>query len=199
MRAAQFGSYIRNLRQKRGYPLRHVANHIDIDQSTLSKIERNEKIAPKYIVRPLADLFGVEFKEIQIAYLSDRLYNEVKSEDYVVESVEEALKRLHSESTNKNNRQKEIVIEKIKKYLSNTSVEKAWLFGSFAREEQREDSDIDLLITMKNIQDVDLLDYIGITHDLEDLLGRSVDLVQVGTLRKDIENIVEEEKVLIYD
>ena len=38
-----FGEYIKQRRNDLGYPLRKVASHIDIDQSTLGKVEKNER------------------------------------------------------------------------------------------------------------------------------------------------------------
>ena len=40
-----FGEYIRELRENNKMPLRKLAALLDIDQSTLSKIERNERKA----------------------------------------------------------------------------------------------------------------------------------------------------------
>ncbi|NES03633.1 MAG: DNA polymerase subunit beta [Okeania sp. SIO2F4] len=45
------------------------------------------------------------------------------------------------------------------------------IFGSVARDEEREDSDIDFLVDMES--DRSLLDRIGLIQDLEDLLGLS--------------------------
>ena len=45
------------------------------------------------------------------------------------------------------------------------------IFGSVARNEEREDSDIDFLVDMES--DRSLLDRIGLIQDLEDLLGLS--------------------------
>lgn len=41
-----------------------------------------------------------------------------------------------------------IDIDKIKLYFSSQPVSKAWLFGSFARGEQNDDSDIDLFVSL---------------------------------------------------
>jgi predicted nucleotidyltransferase len=49
------------------------------------------------------------------------------------------------------------------------------IFGSYARGEERPDSDIDLLVEME--RDRSLLDIIAIKHDLEDLTQRKVDVV----------------------
>lgn len=49
------------------------------------------------------------------------------------------------------------------------------LFGSLARNEGRADSDVDLLVSMQ--PGSSLLDIIAIKQDLEELLGRKVDVV----------------------
>lgn len=49
------------------------------------------------------------------------------------------------------------------------------VFGSRARGESRDDSDLDLLVDLEEGRS--LLDLIGIEQDLEDLLGRPVDVI----------------------
>jgi uncharacterized protein len=49
------------------------------------------------------------------------------------------------------------------------------VFGSLARGEGREDSDLDLLVTLGEGRS--LLDLVGLKQDLEDLVHRSVDVV----------------------
>jgi predicted nucleotidyltransferase len=56
------------------------------------------------------------------------------------------------------------------------------VFGSVAREEERSDSDVDFLVEME--ADRSLLDRIGLMQDLEDLLGRKVDVATVKGLRE---------------
>jgi predicted nucleotidyltransferase len=55
------------------------------------------------------------------------------------------------------------------------------IFGSVARDEEGEDSDIDFLVDMES--DRSLLDRIGLIQDLEDILGRKVDVATVKGLR----------------
>ncbi|WP_199247939.1 nucleotidyltransferase family protein [[Phormidium] sp. ETS-05] len=55
------------------------------------------------------------------------------------------------------------------------------IFGSVARGEERQDSDVDFLVEMES--DRNLLDRIGLMQDLEDLLGRKVDVATVKVLR----------------
>jgi len=55
------------------------------------------------------------------------------------------------------------------------------IFGSVARGEEREDSDIDFLVEMNS--HCSLLDRIALIQDLEDLLNRKVDVATVKGLR----------------
>jgi hypothetical protein len=54
------------------------------------------------------------------------------------------------------------------------------VFGSVARGEEGPDSDIDLLVTMGNGRSY--FDLVGLWQDLEELLGRKVDVVTDGGL-----------------
>ncbi len=56
------------------------------------------------------------------------------------------------------------------------------IFGSVARVEETADSDIDFLVELGS--DRNLLDRIALIQDLEDLLGRKVDVVTVKGLRE---------------
>ena len=54
------------------------------------------------------------------------------------------------------------------------------VFGSFARGTQQDESDLDLLVDLEPGRS--LLDLIAISQDLEDLLGRRVDVVTTRSL-----------------
>lgn len=69
------------------------------------------------------------------------------------------------------------------------------LFGSVARGEQREDSDIDLLVEMEPARS--LLDLIGLNQELEDLLGCKVDVVSDRGLDRYIRDEVLAEAVAL--
>ena len=71
------------------------------------------------------------------------------------------------------------------------SVETLEVFGSYVRDEQRQDSDLDVLVTFK--EDPSLLTYIAIENYLSDLLGVKVDLVMKDSLKPKIgEQILSE-------
>jgi uncharacterized protein len=67
------------------------------------------------------------------------------------------------------------------------------VFGSVARGEARPDSDIDVLVEFEPGRT--LLDRIGLMQDLEDLLGRKVDVVTEKALHRMIRQQVLEQAV----
>lgn len=55
------------------------------------------------------------------------------------------------------------------------------VFGSYVRGEQREDSDLDVLVELG--EGIDLVGYAGLQLELSDALGMNVDLVEREALR----------------
>ena len=81
--------------------------------------------------------------------------------------------------------------EKIRSY----GVASLSLFGSFARNESSEDSDIDLLVAYESGQPGGLFEFLRLLNFLEDILGRTVDLVMSDALREDIRQHVLQEAI----
>ncbi len=65
--------------------------------------------------------------------------------------------------------------------LNRHNVRRASLFGSFVRGEMREDSDVDILVEID--EEISLLDFVGIKLEIEEALGRKVDLVEYSTIK----------------
>src|SRR4051812_31397952 len=78
----EFGALISAQRKLKNLPLRKVAAALDIDTSTLSKIEKGERSASSKMIPVIAALFGLDFKELQIRYLSQKLTDEFGEEPY---------------------------------------------------------------------------------------------------------------------
>ena len=76
---------------------------------------------------------------------------------------------------------------------------KAWLFGSFSRGEETENSDVDILVDFDKNARIGLFKYASIYGDLKELLGREVDLVQNGALKAFAVESAEQDKILIYE
>jgi uncharacterized protein len=88
-------------------------------------------------------------------------------------------------------------IETIKNYFADKPVNKAFLFGSQVRGEAKESSDVDILVKLNYHQHIGLL-FVQMQLNLENLLGKKVDLVSEKGMSKYIKPIVDKEKKLIY-
>ena len=86
----------------------------------------------------------------------------------------------------------------IAEYFKTQPVLKAWLFGSYSRGEQTKDSDVDILVLLDKSRPIGLK-FFGMWNDLEELLGRKVDLVSDGTLLPFAQQSAEKDKILIYE
>ncbi len=74
------------------------------------------------------------------------------------------------------------------------------MFGSFSRGEEREDSDVDLLVQYDRANyRVGLFTIIQIQQNLQNIIGRPVDLVEEGTLMPFAVESANRDKILIYE
>jgi len=79
---------------------------------------------------------------------------------------------------------------------SSYGIHAVWLFGSYARGEANENSDIDLLIDSGDISSGFLLG--GLYIDLRESLQRELDMVTVGSEDKEFLRRIKQDEVLIY-
>ena len=83
-------------------------------------------------------------------------------------------------------------------------IDKATLFGSYARGDANAESDIDLLIECDNIRNME--DYLGLQEDFKKAIGRNVDILMADALESDntrsakrLKEHIERDKVIIYE
>lgn len=91
------------------------------------------------------------------------------------------------------------MISKIQQFLVGQPVEKAWLYGSASRGEERPDSDIDIMVQYDTSAPISLLTISRIAVLLSKLVGRDVDLVEEGRLLPFASESANRDKVLIYE
>ena len=92
------------------------------------------------------------------------------------------------------------MIPKIQQFFIEQTVKKAWLFGSCSRGEETPDSDVDILVEYdRDNARITLMSISGMMIGLEDILHRSVDLVEEGRLLPFAEQTVQKDKFLIYE
>ena len=85
-----FGEMLRKLREDSEMPLRKLAALLDLDQSTLSKIERNERNPNTELIEKVVKIFKASKKDLQVAFLSDQIAYKLIDEDYGVEALQVA-------------------------------------------------------------------------------------------------------------
>ncbi len=90
----------------------------------------------------------------------------------------------------------EEIRSKILPILEKYDVSRASLFGSFVRGEENAQSDIDLLVEFAG--EKSLLDLAGLKIELEDILGRTVDVLTYKSLHPLLkDSILREQKALL--
>jgi predicted nucleotidyltransferase len=92
----------------------------------------------------------------------------------------------------------QLISKTIAEYFKTQPVLKAWLFGSFARGEQKDGSDVDILVVLDHSQVIGMK-FFGMYEDLKELLGRDVDLVTEDSLADFARQSVDNDKILIYE
>ncbi|MBP5557147.1 MAG: nucleotidyltransferase domain-containing protein [Bacteroidales bacterium] len=90
------------------------------------------------------------------------------------------------------------MIKTIQEYFKTQPVLKAWVFGSYARGEETEDSDVDILVDLDYSQPVGL-EFVQMQLDLQSLLKKSIDLVSSRGVSKYIKPYIDTDKKLLYE
>jgi transcriptional regulator with XRE-family HTH domain len=84
------GTQIRKLREGAAMPLRKLAASLDIDQSTLSKIERDERKPNAQMIQQVAKIFKADKKALLVTFYSDLVAYEIQEENSYSEILQVA-------------------------------------------------------------------------------------------------------------
>lgn len=192
----RFGDTIRKLRENKELPLRTVAAFIDIDQAILSKIERGHRKPTREQVVKLAGYFNVKENDLLVAWLSDKVVYEVEDEEVALKALQVAEEKVAYIAFKKIDR-KEILKQLkhgIKKF---PQVQKAWMYGSFSREDDGPKSDVD--IALQTNATFTYFDLAEVQHQLEDRINRKVDIGFIDSFKPYIFKHVKPDLKLIYE
>lgn len=83
-------------------------------------------------------------------------------------------------------------------YFTEKPVKKVWLFGSYARGEADEESDVDVLIELDYNKNIGI-DFFGWHQDLREAIHKKVDVVSMGGISKRLWPYIEKDMTLIYE
>jgi predicted nucleotidyltransferase len=89
-------------------------------------------------------------------------------------------------------------IQIVKDYFSGQPVIKAYLFGSFSRNEADKNSDVDILVDLDYSKHIGL-GFVTMQAELQQKLHKKIDLVSSKAVSKYIKPFIEKDKVLIYE
>ena len=191
------GEFIRKLRTEKKLPLRTVAAFLDIDQAILSKIERGQRKPGRELVAKLAAYYQVNENEMLVTWLSDKIVYELADEGLALQALQMAEEKiLYAIKPNpvKNN-----IIQTIQKVLEKDGrVSSAWLYGSFARGEEKLNSDVDIIVELNNKRNFSMFDLLDISFILEQKIKRTVDLVEKGQLKDFAMQASSQDLIKIY-
>jgi len=91
---------------------------------------------------------------------------------------------------------REQIQEAVRTIAPKYGISEVYLFGSRARGDARDDSDFDFRIVGGNIRT--LFELAALHLDLEDALGRGVDVVLTSNMRSSFYKAIKDEEVRIY-
>ncbi|TCC98984.1 nucleotidyltransferase family protein [Pedobacter psychroterrae] len=89
-------------------------------------------------------------------------------------------------------------ISSINRFFSSIPVKRAYLFGSYSRNEANEGSDIDILVELDHSTPIGMK-FFFYKDELERILKKKVDLVSYEGLSKYVKPYIDKDKVLIYE
>ncbi|MDE6731787.1 MAG: nucleotidyltransferase domain-containing protein [Oscillospiraceae bacterium] len=99
----------------------------------------------------------------------------------------------------------EEIAERVRPVAEQYKLSKVYLFGSYARGEATEESDVDLLVGAENVHG---FAFGGLYNDLQEALGKELDLITLRGLYSEyrtdwlsvrLRNAIERDRRLIYD
>lgn len=90
-------------------------------------------------------------------------------------------------------------LPQIRQFLAGQPINRAWLFGSYSRGEEKADSDVDILVQYEDADKISLFTISRIMCALSKLLKRKVDLVEEDRLLPFATASAFHDRILIYE
>ena len=144
----------------------------------------------KYYYRVISVRRGEKISKKRM-YLGHDLSNSELSKKEVI-----ADKKLLPKKMNKVSKEIEKIKPKIVNILKKNKVNRAGIFGSYSRGNQKKNSDIDIVVNIED-KNMSLLGFIKLIRLLEEALKRKVDLVEYSAIKPRIRDRILNEEIRI--
>lgn len=93
-KSINFGNYFHELRKANNLTLKVVADQLQIDISTLSKIENGERQINFELLKSISKIFELDYKELQMNFLIQKIHQEYGKQPFLKESLKLYLKTI---------------------------------------------------------------------------------------------------------
>jgi len=91
MKSIEFGGYLKKVRESKKIPQRIVAHAINVDTSTLSKMELGERQINISMIPKLSEILGIDFKELQMKYICEKIKTDFNGHPYLKEALNQII------------------------------------------------------------------------------------------------------------
>jgi predicted nucleotidyltransferase/DNA-binding XRE family transcriptional regulator len=190
------GKIIRKLRTDNKLSLRVVAAFLDMDQAILSKIEHGKRKPNRDQVLKMAEYFKVEKDDLLVAWMADKVLYELGDDELALKVLQVAEDQVAYRKFVKIDRGALLrkLIDTLKQF---DGIKKAWIYGSFAREDDGPKSDVDVaILTEPNFSYYDLGE---VQFQAENALQRKVDVGFMESFKPHVLENVKSDLKLIYE
>lgn len=94
MKSVEFGAYIKAERESKSIPQRIVAHALNVDTSTLSKMELGERQILIPMIEPISKALGIDHKDVQIRYIIEKIKSDFKGQLHLKEALQQLQEEL---------------------------------------------------------------------------------------------------------
>ena len=190
------GRILRSLRQKQGQSQVAIGEQIGLSGSTISRVERGRRAVGEEELRQVLSALKEDYDKFLASLRALVLFEKASAGlNYVIEEKPSRQPSGIKPQTSKTGD----LVQVLKAYFAGKpQINEVFLFGSFARGEQHAASDIDLYLIPEKGGQLSLYDLSRVKLELEDITGRSVDLVLQGSEYSFVRNAMEADKILIH-
>lgn len=187
---------LRQARKEKKLTLQAVADQLGIDIALISKMERGQRPISEKQLKAFCKLYKLDMTSLQKAIKAEEVVALLQGYDH----PEEILKLAEAQilySTTKN-----LSIDQIQSALKSIfkkfqAIQSVWIFGSFARGENHELSDIDIVITADH--GFSYFQLADVQHQAEEKLNAKVDIGFKNSMKPEIIRQIEVDLQLIYE
>ena len=161
---------IKKLREAKKITLNNAAVALNMEENLLMQLENgNKEITP-------SELLKIENYYTTFSYVK----NDIETEDENARSFKLAEDRAVYNKISISEKT-EIIIGNIKSFLKEDNrISAAYLFGSYARGEEKPDSDVDLMVEFKTDKNYSFFDLLDLSFFLEKRINIKLDIVEKG-------------------